>query len=257
MIYLLILGCCIFLFTLYMAYKAHHDTIDYLEITDRNLPEGFSGFRLFFISDIHRRQINENTLQLIKGKIDIVIIGGDLTEKGVPIKRTQNYIKKLKQWNKPIYFIWGNNDYEAFPDTIYHLLIQEGVIILANSSKDIVANNGDILSLLGLDCCKYQEAHLDQALQGAKGTYNLLLTHAPSAFYDLNVDEQQVIHTVLAGHTHGGQIRILGFGLYEPGGFQVYQGTNILISEGYGYTTLPFRLGTKSECHVITFKRNE
>ncbi|WP_188453836.1 metallophosphoesterase [Virgibacillus oceani] len=238
-----------------MIYKAHHDMIDFLTIADCKLPEGFHDFQVFFISDIHRRKINENTLQSIEEKIDIVIIGGDLTEKGVPIKRTENNINRLKQWNKPIFFVWGNNDYEAVPEKIYNLLLRENIVILANSNKDIIADNGDILSLIGLDCCKYKEAHLDLALQGAKGSYNLLLTHAPSAFFDLNLDEQRLVHTVLAGHTHGGQIRILGFGLYRPGGFQIYRGINVLISEGYGYTRLPFRLGTKAECHVITLKR--
>ena len=40
--------------------------------------------RVFFISDIHRRKIPDTLIKTLIGKVDIVIIGGDLTEKGVP-----------------------------------------------------------------------------------------------------------------------------------------------------------------------------
>lgn len=239
-----------------MVFKAHHDTIDYQIIYDDRLPEEFDGFQIFFISDIHRRNIKKNTLHLIKDKIDIVVIGGDLTERGVPLERTKNNLRKIAKWKVPIYFVWGNNDYEAHPDKVYNLLAKENVRVLTNTNEDLTRNNA-VLSLLGLDCCKYREARIDMARLHAKGDYHILLTHAPSAFYELEPEVQNQIHTVLAGHTHGGQIRFFGLGLYEKGGFNIDRNTNVLVSEGYGYTWLPFRFGTKSECHVVTFKNKQ
>lgn len=133
--------------------------------------------------------------------------------------------------------------------------MQEGVTILANSNIDISIKN-QVLSFVGLDCCTYREARGDLALEFANGDYTILLTHDPGAFYELKDSEQKKIHTVLAGHTHGGQIRILGLGFYQSGGTHTYRKTNVFISEGYGYTLLPFRLGTKAECHLLTFKNN-
>lgn len=233
-----------------MVYKAYHDTIDYQTIHDEKLR---SEFRLFFISDIHRRNIKNETLINIKEDIDIVVIGGDLTEKGVPIDRTRQNIKKLKRWGAPLYFVWGNNDYEAFPTEIYRLLIFEEVKILANSNNNLTIQNNAI-SIIGLDCCQNSEARIDLALQNTNSRYNILLTHDPSAFFDMDGQSQGKIDTVLAGHTHGGQIRFFGFGFFEKGGLTNLRNTKIFISEGYGYTRLPFRLGTKSECHVLTFK---
>lgn len=233
-----------------MVYKAHHDTIDYRTIQVNNLsPE----VNLFFISDIHRRKISNDTLRSIQKDIKIVVIGGDLTEKGVPIDRTRENIRKLKQWDAPVYFVWGNNDYEAFPSKIYRLLISEGVTILTNNNHDILIGSHSI-SLIGLDCCQHSEARMDLAMRNANGSYNILLTHAPSAFYEVDEEFQNNVDIVLAGHTHGGQIRIFGFGYFEKGGLTKLRNTSILISEGYGYTRLPFRLGTRSECHVLTFK---
>ncbi|MGY0691798.1 metallophosphoesterase [Virgibacillus sp. FSP13] len=256
MIYLLFLVILLLLvFIMYMVYQAHHDTINYQTIHDTSLPIGFDNYRIFFISDIHRRIIRDDTLQSITEKMDIVIIGGDLTEKGVPLERTRTNIKKLKRWNAPIYFVWGNNDYEADPPAIAKLLSEEGVIILANTHTDITAENGDMLSILGLDCSYYREARMDLAMEHANGDFYILATHAPRTFYDLEAEEQQKANLVLAGHTHGGQIRIAGFGPYQRGGLQKHHHSNVIVSEGYGYTRLPFRLGTNAECHVLTLKK--
>jgi len=238
-----------------MVYRAHHDIINYPTIYDKKLPAAFNDFRVFFISDIHRRHVNESTLRSIKKEVNVIIIGGDITEKGVPLERTKGNLKKLKKWNLPIYFVWGNNDYEEDPEALYHLLVQEGIAILANTNIDISIKN-QVLSFVGLDCCTYREARGDLALEFAKGDYTILLTHDPSAFYELKDGEQKEIHTVLAGHTHGGQIRLFGLGIYQSGGHRTYRQTNIFVSEGYGYTKLPFRLGTNAECHVLTFKNN-
>ncbi len=249
-----IVSACVllpFVLILYMLFKAHHDTIEYRTITASNL---LSEINMFFISDIHRRNISTNTLRSIQKEVNLVVIGGDLTEKGVSIDRTRENIRKLKRWDAPVYFVWGNNDYEAFPNEIYHLLKSEGVTILTNSNHDILVDTQTI-SLIGLDCCKYSEARIDLAIQNTNGIFNILLTHDPSAFYEMDESFQNKIDMVLAGHTHGGQIRVFGFGYFEKGGLTKLRNTKILISEGYGYTRLPFRLGTRSECHVLTFKQ--
>lgn len=237
------------IFIFYMVYTAHHDTIDYRTVHDDKLNHGF---RLFFIADIHRRTVKGDAISSIHENIDIVVVGGDLTEKGVPIERTRDNILKLKQLDAPIYFIWGNNDYEALPNRIYELLMEQNVTILANQNDDVTINNNRV-SFIGLDCCQYREARVDLAMENAEGEYNILLTHAPSAFYELDETSQRKLDVVLAGHTHGGQIRILGFGFFEKGGLTKFHNTTIIVTEGYGYTKLPFRLGTKSECHVLTF----
>src|SRR5690625_4784872 len=224
-------------------------------IFDEELTTHFNLLSMFFISDIHRRHVMESRLKAIKGDIIVIIIGRDITEKGVPLERTKENLEKLKKWNLTIYFVWGNNDYEEDPESLYHLLVREGITILANTNIDISIKN-QVLSFVGLDCCTYREARGDLALEFARGDYTILLTHDPSAFYELKNNDQKKIHTVLAGHTHGGQIRLFGLGIYQSGGHRTYRQTNIFVSEGYGYTKLPFRLGTKAECHVITFKNN-
>lgn len=127
--------------------------------------------------------------------------------------------------------------------------------MLAKETTCIEAINGASLNLVGLNYCQYLEARFDLAMKGNEAAYTILITHAPSAFHNMMESEQDDVNTVIAGHTHGGQIRIFGIGLYECGGFKRNRQTNILVSEGYGYTRLPFHLGTRSEYHVLTFKQ--
>src|SRR5690625_5188862 len=225
MLYILSSILLLILFT-YMVFKAHHDQIHYQTIYDEQLPERFEGFQVFFIADIHRRKINDKTLQSIQEKIDIVLIGGDLTEKGVPIQRTQRNIQKLKTFEVPIIFVWGNNDYEVPSAQLIKLLKAENVIVLKDTLKRIVRNE-DIISIVGFDYYKDNHDAPKFNWQETKGSYTILLTHKPSSFYHLTKKERHSIHTVLAGHTHGGQIRFFRLGLYQRGGLDMHQGTNI------------------------------
>jgi predicted MPP superfamily phosphohydrolase len=239
---------------LFMIYKAHHDIVEYRSIIDDRLPNGFDGFNVFFISDIHRRKINLKTIKSIQTTIDIVVIGGDLTEKGVPLQRTRDNLRILKKLAAPVYFIWGNNDYEIDHEKLNNVLLDENIIIIKDSYIDITRNS-DILSIIGLDYHEEQPISIDIDFEKFEDQYRLLLTHVPDYFYELNSYIQKNIHTVLAGHTHGGQIRIFGLGFYQRGGLHIFKQTKIFVSEGYGYTLLPFRLQTNAECHILTFKK--
>ncbi|MFC4022915.1 metallophosphoesterase [Oceanobacillus longus] len=241
---------------IFMIYKAHHDVLQEQTIVDERLPEGLDGFRIFFISDIHRRNIRKSTLSSISLKVDAVIIGGDLTEKWVPLERSRKNIRALKKWNVPIYFVWGNNDYDAGKEKIAKLLQEENVTILQESIQNIYKNN-QILSLIGFDYYEDKRDQVGTALSDARGDYKILIAHSPTAIEELSEEEQYKIHTFLAGHTHGGQIRFLGYGPYKKGGYELFHTTHKLVSEGYGYRLLPFRLVTNAECHVVTFQNKQ
>ncbi|WP_370314234.1 hypothetical protein [Guptibacillus hwajinpoensis] len=60
---------------------------------------------------------------------------------------------------------------------------------------------------------------------------------------------------ILSGHTHGGQIRLFGWGIREKGGIKNINGTTVVISNGYGTTTLPLRLMAPAESHIFILKR--
>ncbi|RBP89564.1 putative MPP superfamily phosphohydrolase [Cytobacillus firmus] len=256
MIYLIALalmgGACLLM---YMLREAFADRVVYKELSFPEFPESFGEIKLFFISDIHKRTVSETVIGEIKEKKpDLVIIGGDLLEKGVPFERVKKNLMGLKTCG-PVYFVWGNNDYEADYHQLDALLLECGVKILDNTALSFESIEGERFILMGTDDLSKDRDRLDLALKDAgSGGFRVLVSHDPRIIN--SITKEQNIHLVLSGHTHGGQIRIFGFGPYEKGRIKALPQTTILISNGYGTTGVPLRLGAKPETHFITLNKS-
>ncbi len=84
----------------------------------------------------------------------------------------------------------------------------------------------------------------------------ILLAHEPDIFATL----PPRFALTLAGHTHGGQVRVLGRSLIVPSrygeryrhGLVTEQGRRLIVSAGLGTTSLPIRFGVPPEILLIT-----
>ncbi|HWO95721.1 MAG TPA: metallophosphoesterase [Bacillus sp. (in: firmicutes)] len=240
---------------MYMFAQAKKNKVVEHHFSFQQFPSSFKEIRLFFISDIHRRRVSEKLMEQVYGSIDFVILGGDITEKGVPFERVRENIRILKKLG-PVYFVWGNNDYEVDFHQLDALLLEENVKILDNTSALFESEEGDMLELLGVDDVSKKRAHLHLALADSKQeSFKILISHNPSVHK--KVKKEDGISLVLSGHTHGGQIRLFGFGPYEKGGVKVLEHTTLFVSNGYGTTAVPLRLGAPAEAHVIVITSAE
>jgi len=234
---------------LYMWKLAVGNNVIEHHLTFEEFPESFGDVKIFFISDLHKRKISPSIINRVKGKTDIVVIGGDITEKGVPINQVEENVKRLKELG-PVYFVWGNNDYETDYHELDAALLSLGVKILDNTAVLFDSPTGDRISLLGVDYIEWGRADLDLALSDSeKNSFKILVSHCPRIMN--RVKEEHRISLVLSGHTHGGQIRFFGLGRYKIGGLAVKGNTLLLTSNGYGTSLVPLRLGAKSETHLI------
>lgn len=255
MIYFILIIVLAAAILLYMYRLAKLDQVIYQELAFENFPETLGEVRIFFISDIHRRVISEKIINEVMGKVDLVIIGGDLAEKGVPIERVEQNIKSLRKLGL-IYFVWGNNDDEINPRLLDGLLLKYGVKILDNTAVSFESYEGEKLFLLGVDDLTSKRSRLDHALLDANDDgFKVLVSHNPKIIDEIKVEDR--ISLILSGHTHGGQIRLFSFGLYELGSIKKYPQGTLLVSNGYGTTGIPFRLGAKPETHLIVLKKNK
>ncbi|WP_027408618.1 metallophosphoesterase [Anoxybacteroides tepidamans] len=242
-------------FIAYMWWEAHRNRIVAVELAFSDFPESVRALTIFFISDIHRRKVSQELIEQVKGKADFVIIGGDLTETGVPFSRVRENVKRLKQVG-PVYFVWGNNDYETDYHELDALLLQEGVHILDNRAALFESEQGEKVALIGVDDVGKRRARLDIALSDAdEEAFRILACHNPKIVHAIRPENR--IALVVSGHTHGGQIRLGRFGLYEKGGIKQQNGTTVFVSNGYGTRHLPLRLGAKAEANLITIRRKE
>ncbi|MEH6937544.1 metallophosphoesterase [Bacillus sp. JJ664] len=240
--------CMILLF--YMYKEAHLNIIRKHEFTFSNTMLD-KPLRIFFISDIHRRLIHPNMFQKLKDEVDLVIIGGDLLEKGVPFHRVESNIATLRSLG-PIYFVWGNNDQENGLNELMGIFEKFDVCILKNDAT-LMKHQHTEWTLIGVDDLNTGHIDINHALHDKKETgFKLLVSHNPSVMELIQPEHK--ITLVLSGHTHGGQIRILGFGPYEKGKVHIQNGITQIISNGYGTTGIPLRLGAKPETHYIVIK---
>lgn len=202
---------------------------------------------IFFITDIHKRTIDHQLIKKIGTDIDMVIIGGDFAEKGVPLSRVSQNIERLSALGQ-VFFVWGNNDREIGEANMRKVIQAHSGIILDNENQSIPGHES--WAIAGTDDPSWKMANPEKALLNTKEyAHVLFVSHQPVVW---NKAEKISLPTLmLAGHTHGGQIRLGKYGIDEPGYFKWDGRRGKLISNGYGTTTIPLRFGAHPECHVI------
>lgn len=233
------------LFVGYMWKEAFRDDVLSHDLFFTKIPKAFDNFKIYFISDVHKRNISNSLLNNVEGNVDLIVIGGDLCEKGVSYSRIENNVKQLTRL-APTYFIWGNNDVEVNRQKLQEIFKLHGVIELVNEIATI-RRGEESIQLIGTsfgitrDEAKGLEQRFDES------QFKILLCHDPK-------EKKHFLNRfplILSGHTHGGQIRFLGFGLKEKGRLRQATDEYHLISNGYGTTLLPFRLGARAETHHL------
>ena len=225
-----------------------HQNIELVSYKDRN------PFRLFFISDIHRRKITTDLIKEVGTDIQAVIIGGDLAESGVPLEQIERNIKQLAKIG-PLYYVWGNNDREVGEHHIRKYIQNVGGTILENEAIRI-KTNAHHLWIVGIEDVSSGRADIKKSFENVpKDDPIIFISHTPFVFN--KVKDQYNPDVLLAGHTHGGQIRFGKWGYYEKGALKKNRDDFTLISNGFGTTFVPFRFGAPAECHILTIRHKE
>lgn len=247
-----------------MIWEAKQLLIQRQELALPDWPKGFDGVRFLFITDLHRRLIPKHVRQaLMMEKFDLVLIGGDITEKRVPLKRVEDNIGFLSSL-APSYFVWGNHDYAGDYRALDIMLRDNRVTILDNKATSFESGS-DRLWLVGIDECSLNRDQLSEALIDIdEPGYRLLLSHNPIIVNKLTEKDQ--IKGVLSGHTHGGQICLpligpisLGsnsfYRKYVAGEYLLKNGNlKLFVSKGAGTSNVPLRLLAPPELHIFTMK---
>ncbi len=241
---LFVLVICIS-FILFMIKQAFENNLLYHNV---QIPGHNEQVTLFFISDVHLRKIDEQMLQQINQPVHAVIIGGDFADKRTPIERIYENIKLLKKLG-PIYFVWGNNDREVGEQRLRDIFNEMGVHIIENDAI-LLSNFQNNVWLSAIDDTSTKNAQFDRAFDKPNlGDHVVFISHNPQVFY--KVRNRYNVSLLLGGHLHGGQIRLGKFGIHPHGSFKTRNGVAALVSNGYGTTLLPMRLGAKPQCHII------
>jgi len=237
-----------------------------------NLPRSFEGFRIVHLSDTHlpRMALVGSALadEVRAQKPDIILLTGDIVDRPAPVKTSgmKQFCKKLVKI-APTFAISGNHEMTSDYLDDWLKVLKEANVILLDKRHYLIHKEGQQLALLGFeDRLPYEVDFLDHP-QIRESFFRILLVHRPQHWENhYPKDTELAPHLILAGHVHGGQVRIpfIG-GLFSPdtGFFPKYssgmyrtdfQG-KLIVSRGLASATSPLRINNRPHMPVIVLER--
>ncbi|WGF88283.1 metallophosphoesterase [Marinivivus vitaminiproducens] len=268
--------------------------VERLEIRPRGGAGAFAGYRIVQLSDFHLGVTSEAHVAAAIGLAaslapDLVVLTGDYVQ-AIAAPRIQRRLAGIAgrhvDWRRRrghharllaervghllgrlappdgMLAIPGNHDYREGIGMIRRRL-GAAVIWLVNRHH-VVERAGERLMVAGVDDHRRGRPALDAippADDRRPERLRLLLAHNP----DFCVEQAQAIAAgfdlVLAGHTHGGQIRLPFVGplmtstaqrVHVSGISRLPDGTPVYVSRGLGYGVLPLRLLCPPEIALFT-----
>ncbi|WP_017354185.1 MULTISPECIES: metallophosphoesterase [unclassified Clostridium] len=233
----------------------NEDTIKIAQISDIHLGE-------YYTIDKLEKLVNKVNSQ----NADIIVFTGDLFDNVSKFEDTSKVAPILKKLNAKIgkYAIYGNHDYGGGAKNIYKNVMEDsGFKILVNDQANVKLDSGKTISILGLDDALLGNPDVEKTVRNIKeSNYNLLLLHEPDLsdkFVSYNID------LILAGHSHGGQVKIPFLGeivtpplaeKYKDGLYNLntQRNTQLYVNSGIGNTKMPFRFMNVPEVSIFEIK---
>ena len=208
--------------------------------------------RIVHFSDLHHKGDRAHTQSLVNlinaQSPDYVFFTGDIMEEGKFLPEALELLAGIKS---PMYGVPGNHDYwsrvpfagirECFAGTGGAWLVDEHQVIAGGKIK-----------LSGM--ARIGPGHISPSADA--GMKNVLLVHYPAWVKRLN---GQKFDLILAGHSHGGQVRVPFYGPiivpfavdeYDLGLFRTAAGP-LYVTSGIGWFPVPVRFNCRPEITVI------
>ena len=235
-------------------YSAYSPVVRKLAIT---IDKPFSQpIRLMVASDLHigrlfgNRAIARLQHLIDDNQPDMLMMPGDIMDDNM----ADNLAKLCASLPFGVYATLGNHDLYGQELPISDSLRSAGVRLL-NDEVMCVNYNGQPMWLVGrFDNHKRARVATTELLaQVDTDKPVILLDHRPS---DIMAHSQLPIDLQVSGHTHNGQIFPANFivsAINRIGyGYEAIGRGHFVVSSGYGFWGIPFRLGSRSEVWLIT-----
>lgn len=215
--------------------------------------------RIAHLSDLHIKGYGSRerkVVQMVAGAApDMVVITGDVVDDG-PLEPSGELLRQLRA---PLGVWVVRGDRESSRPQVDERKFFESVGVRLLNNQGVAVR--DDLWLIGLDDPVNGRPDLQAALAGAPtAAFKIALFHAPDHFPEV----AGLFHLGLAGHTHGGQVRlpVIGPLWVPPGGQNFLQGwytqnrSDLYVSRGIGTARYPARLFCRPEVAIIEIRPN-
>lgn len=249
-----------------------------------HLPEPWAGQKVAVLSDLQVGMWGDNdgmAREAIDDALDegvaAVLFAGDLvySPDSATVDRAVSVVRPVTDAGVPLVVVFGNHDFslmhrssEADPQVHEYLrarLDEIGATILTNEAVSLT-RGGEALWVVGIGSVWAGQSDPERAMETVPdGAPRLVLMHNPTSFRDIPPAEAPL---ALAGHTHGGQIRLPFLGetrswldIVEPGEMVAdgwaadsigRPGNRLYVTRGIGFSGVPVRINCRPELTTIT-----
>jgi uncharacterized protein len=249
----------------------HELSVEEHTIQLERLPDVFRGMRIVQISDFHYAEFTEAYFlermvrEVNRLKPDLVALTGDFVTHWIaPVTFSRRMAPEcaaiLSAIECPLrYAVMGNHDADVGQQYVIEPLKEHGIPTLVNTATAL-ERDGQRLWLAGLGSACADDAHPERAIPRSaiadKETV-IVLAHEPDILPEV---ARYKADLMLAGHTHGGQVRIPflpafhlpDYGrVYVEGWFR-HGPTQLYVNRGIGAVGVPLRLNCPPEITVFT-----
>lgn len=261
-----------------VLYEQFNIQVKNLHLCFLNLPPAFEGYTILHLSDLHLTKLGKLERRVIEiigsREVDTCFITGDVTAKPRASDIFRRVCSAIRH-RDPIYMVLGNSEHKPWLDTsmLVEALKFDGLEMLINSSA-IIRRGDEHIRVAGVDDAYSQLDDVDAAFEEVcDNEFVVFLTHSPCA---APKGIEKGADLVLAGHTHGGQVRFpflgvifthtrshkaLNDGLYTSERLSKLLKTDpghaiLFVNRGIGTSRLHIRLLCPPEIVYITLHRD-
>jgi len=266
--------------------KYNYQVLKY-EVEFDDLPDAFDGYQITQISDVHSgsfdnfRKVSYGIDLINAQQSDVIFFTGDLVNDRTSEMEPWKEVFSRLEAKDGKFSILGNHDYgdytsweseAAKAQNLEDLKVMQkemGFDLILNSNR-YLEKGGQKIALLGVENWGrggFKKAgDLQMAKEGVdKDDFKILLSHDPSHWEDVALQDDYHYHLTLSGHTHGMQfgVEIPGWIKWSPvkwrykywAGLYKEMGQFINVNRGFGFIGYPGRFGIWPEISVITLKK--
>ena len=241
------------------------------------LPDCLVGLRVLLISDLHGRdpeKMQGDIWPILMGlEFDLVVVAGDvILDEAAQLRPHLEGLRGLAR-KAPLFYVEGNHESFCYGE-ISRMIEGLGGIALHNrqglfSVGAVKQGRSPVVSVVGFRDYYWQRRDrfrtARRLIDGLDRGFHIILSHQPQIF-DL-LRQENLSGLVLAGHTHGGQLRLPFMPtLYAPGqgpfpryGDGIYSNNHLkmYVSRGVGATHFSLRLFNPPEVSLIELSRKD
>jgi predicted MPP superfamily phosphohydrolase len=248
------------------GFEAHRVVLTRHDVRIAGLPSGLDGLRIAQVSDVHfpgnRIAARAALEHLHNENPDIVLLTGDMTESQPAMKYVRSFAGDARGRLATVALLGNWEHYVGAVGQLAHDTYRSAGVDLLVNRAIAVDVSGVPLTLVGLDDPVSGSPDLVRAREAVvPGSTEIWLVHAPGYLDRPPAGTSARPALLLAGHTHGGQIRIPFLPPVRPtGAGRFLEGwyydtfAPLYVSRGVGTTGIPARFRCPAELPIFTLR---